>query len=147
MTWKLALVPTEEVKALWPTVGPLLARAIPYASGRFSLRDVFESLLEARQLLWVAYDDADKKIVAALTTRTAKYARRSALVVECCGGARLKDWMQVATETFQNYARDAGLEPIEMYGRPGWARALKPAGWRQKLVVLEISSAAAVGDI
>jgi hypothetical protein len=143
MTWVLSVVPTEAVKTLWPRVAPMLARAVPYSGGRFTLKDVFENLCSQKQLLWVTYDDVDNEIAAVFTTRQAQYAKKAMLVIECAGGSRMRQWLRVASATFRAYARDAGLEGIEMYGRPGWSRVLRSCGWQQKLVVMEISAAGA----
>lgn len=146
MTWKLALVPTEEVPKLWPTVAPMLARAVGYAEGRTDMRAIYQAVQESRQMLWVAYDDTDKIIAAAFVAHKAQYSKSAALVIDCVGGTRMRDWLQIASSTFRQCARDMGLVGLEMYGRPGWSRVLKSCGWQQKLVVMEIGAALAVED-
>lgn len=140
MTWKLSLVPSEQIKTTWPLVAPMLARAVPYSAGRMNLRSILEGLLEQRFLLWVAYDDAGADIGAVFTTRTAVYSQRSSLVIDCAAGSQMRHWLHLASATFRAYARDAGLAGVEMFGRPGWARVLKSCGWQQKLVLMEVSA-------
>lgn len=145
MTYSLSLVPTDKVKALWPIVAPLLAPAVKYTAGRSDLRALFEELSDQRQLLWVIRDDAAERIVAALTTREAHYARRKTLVVDFVGGKHMRDWVEMASGIFRAYARDAGLSGVEMLGRRGWSKVLKSCGWQQNWVILEVSVAPAVG--
>lgn len=137
----MSLVPLDNVKSTWPLVAPMLARAVPYSAGRMDLRSILTGLLEQRFLLWIAYDDAAPGVVAAFTTRTAVYSRRTSLVIDCAAGSQMRHWLYLASATFRAYARDAGLAGIEMFGRPGWARVLKSCGWQQKLVLMEISAA------
>lgn len=135
-----SLVPTEGVKTLWPTIAPMLAPAVKHTAGRTDLRAIFEELAEQRQLLWVVMDDTNK-VLAAVTTREAQYARRRTLVVDFVGGMRMKEWIQLVSDTLRAYARDAKLSGVEMSGRRGWSRVLKSCGWQQHWVVLEVSIA------
>lgn len=137
----MSLVPLENIKSTWPTVAPMLARAVPYSAGRMDLRSILQGLLEQRYLLWVAYDDAATRIAAAFVTRVAVYSHRASLVIDCAAGSQMRYWLHLASDTFRAYARDTQLAGIEMFGRPGWARVLKSCGWQQKLVLMEISSA------
>ena len=105
------------------------------------MRSTFEWLQDRRYLLWVAYPPS-KTITAAFVTREARYPRRSMLTVDLCGGSDLTGWAAEATRVFRAYARDAGLDGVEMFGRPGWSRALKPYGWNGDVVLLEINAAA-----
>ncbi len=104
------------------------------------MRSIFEDLKDQRYLLWVVYPE-DKRIRAAFATREAHYPRRSMLVVDVCGGSDMAEWAADATAVFRAYARDAGLDGVELYGRPGWARALKPYGWTDGIVLVEVSAA------
>lgn len=140
MTWQVSLVPLEEVRTVWPKVAPLLLRAIPYTSGRTDMRSIFTALQEERQWLWVAFDDSEKVIAAAFVTHLARYSKGSALVIDCAGGGQMLKWMLIASRVFRRCAADLGAERVELYGRKGWARVLKPCGWQQKMVVLEISA-------
>ena len=142
MTWQLRQILQADVKTVWPIVAPMLARGVYYSAGRTDMQAVYEALQTSMQLLWVAYDDADNQIAAAFTTREAAYHRRRSLVIDCVGGSKMRQWLQVASKTFRAYARDAGLIGLEMYGRPGWVRVLKSCGWQQKIVVMEIDAAA-----
>lgn len=139
----MTLVPTEAVDDLWPTVAPLLEPAMDYAGGRIDMESVHEWLADRRYLLWVAYP-GDKIIRAAFVTREARYPRRSMLVVEIAGGAGLREWVDEATRIFTSFARDVGLDGVEMFGRRGWTAALKPYGWVETTVLCEINAAGKV---
>jgi hypothetical protein len=143
VTWKIALVPQEEIKAFWPKIAPLLVKAMSYAAGRTDMRSIYEAVQDGRQFLWIAFDDVDKIVAAAFVTHLAQYPKGAALVIDCAGGSQMENWLQIASTTFRKCARDMGAERVELYGRKGWARVLKSCGWQQKLVVLEIGAASA----
>lgn len=143
MTWTMTAVPPGEVKAIWPTVAPLLAPAVEYSNGRISMSSLLDWLLDQRYLLWVTYD-TDRKIAAAFITREARYPCRKMLTIDICGGSEMRFWASEADKTFRAYAEAAGLDGVELYGRSGWTRALKNLGWTSGTVLLETDTASGV---
>lgn len=138
----MTAVPPEEVKALWPTVAPLLLPAVGYSGGRINMASVFDWLADRRYLLWLAYSDG--VIGAAFVTREAHYPCRKMLTIDICGGSEMQSWVNSADATFRAYAKAAGLDGVEIYGRAGWVRALKPLGWTGGTVLVETDAAAGV---
>lgn len=121
---------------LWPVVAPMLAPAVEVSGGRLTMRSVLEWLLDGRYLLWIAHTD-DRVPQAAFVTREARYPNKSLLTIDLCGGSNLEDWMSEADRVFRAHSRQSGLSGIELYGRTGWARALRRLGWRQSVVLVE----------
>lgn len=137
MTWTVIAVPREGVKTVWPVVAPLLAPAVEVSHGRMSMRSVLTWLLDGRYLLWVAHQE-DLVVHAAFLTREAQYPERRVLTIDGCGGTQLDGWLEEADRVFRAHSRQAGLSGVELYGRPGWARALKQFGWQQSAVMVEV---------
>jgi len=134
--WEAGIVPEEHVHAIWPRVLPMLQPAIDRADGRISADTVLQGLISRTHLLWlISFED---QIAAAFTTRVARYPLKQMLVIECLGGEKLNEWAQSTTEMLRSFAKDYGLDGIEMFGRDGWSRALKPYGWKHSMVVCEI---------
>jgi len=136
VTWEAGIVPQEHVRAIWPRVLPLLQPAIDRADGRISADTVLQGLISRTHLLWLI--SSGDELAAAFTTRVARYPLKQMLVIECLGGSRLKEWAAGTTKTLTSFAKDYGLDGIEMFGREGWSRALKPYGWKHSMVVCEI---------
>jgi hypothetical protein len=105
------------------------------------MSSVFAWLVDRRYILWLAYQE-DGRIGAAFVTREAHYPCRKMLTIDIAGGSDMAGWMSEADATFRAYARDAGLDGVELYGRPGWTRALKNLGWTGGTVLLETDIAA-----
>jgi hypothetical protein len=143
----MSVIPSEGVGMFWPEVEPLLAPATAYSGGRINVEDLRERFLDGRYLLWAAHDG--ESIKAAFATRIAVYPRRRMLAVECAGGKFMSDWIDLVQQTFRNFARDMGLDGVEMYGREGWTRVLSRYGWKRAMVVMEVDrrvSAQEVGE-
>lgn len=137
--WHVTSIRTEDVAAMWPTVVPLLAPAIAVTNGRTSMGELFRQLMADRCILWVAYED-EQPVAAAFVTRVAQYPLKRMLVVEACGGNGMAAWLPAVVDTFRRFAADSNLGGVEMFGRPGWARALRPYGWATTLVLCEIDA-------
>lgn len=135
----MSLVPREDLKTIWPVVAPLLAPAVSYSHGRLGMSSIFDAIQDQRNTLWVIYDSS-LTVRAAFTTRVAHYPKRSLVVVETAGGRGMNDWLGLVQQTFRDYARDLGADGVEMYGRAGWARALRRYGWTQTMVLCEVKA-------
>lgn len=133
----MSIVPTEGVDVFWPQVESLLRPALAYSGGRIDGPSMLDRLRDGRYALWVAYDETET-VRAAFATRVATYPRRNVLAVDCAGGTRMQDWIDLVQQTFRNFARDSGLDGVEMYGRPGWLRVLSRYGWKHSMVVMEV---------
>ena len=141
MTWSMTAIPPEGLKPMWPTVAPLLAPAIKRSGGRVTMRDLFSGLSEQRYLLWVVYFVPDVTVQAAFVTRVAEYPSRTLLAVDFAGGSRMRGWVGKVQQTFREYARDMGLDGVEMFGRPGWTEVLGRYGWKASMVLVEADAA------
>lgn len=137
MSWHVTAVRPEDINTFWPIAEPLLAPAVEVTSGRIGMESVFIRLQSGVYLLWVAHQD-DLDIKAAFLTREAQYPDKKVLTIECAGGTQMHGWLEEASKVFRAHSRAAGLTGVELYGRPGWTRALKSLGWRQSVVVCEI---------
>lgn len=130
------IVPKDAISDLWPTVEPLLAPAIARSGERMSMETVRETLAGDTHLLWIVVDGDE--VLAACVTRTAVYPLKKMLVVESLGGRQMKRWVNDLNETLKRYAKDTGHQGLELYGRPGWVKALDPYGWKHAMVVCEL---------
>lgn len=128
-------MPQADISIAWPIVSPLLAPAIERSEGRISSKSVVQWLLDGRYVLWLAHED--ETVSAALVTRIARYPCKNMLTVDLCGGRQLNGWLDEADRVFRAFSRESGLDGVELYGRTGWARALKRLNWRQSAVLVE----------
>jgi hypothetical protein len=136
VTWQINIIAQKDLRAIWPVVAPLLAKALAYSGGRYDLHTLFGQIDEGKELLWVIY--ADGPVRAAFTSRETMYPKRTLLTVDFLGGDGVNEWAGPITERLAAFANDRGLDGVEFYGRPGWGRVMKPFGWRQSVVLHEL---------
>jgi hypothetical protein len=115
----------------------LFSKAFDYAMGKVEPEDVYNDIMSGRQTLWVVFDDATEKMIGSFTIRVKEYKSHSALCGEHLGGERLDEWADNLFEIMESYARDLGIHKLELMGRRGWERTLRPKGWKPTLAIFE----------
>lgn len=133
---KVSLVPQFELARVWPQVGPLLQEAADMSEGRFILEDIRQRLVQGEWHLWIVFEP-DLNIVAAITSSFTWYPRGKWLSGQFLGGSYLAEWRDKFCNIFDRWAHDNNCVAIEFTGRPGWARALAPNGYREKFRVYQ----------
>lgn len=129
-------VPPSATEIVWPTVEPMLARAVETSGGRFTITSVLHSILAGHSALWVVLDGED--IVATLTTRVSDLPGTRVLIMDWIGGSRLKEWLPLAQETLMRYGRQYGCTELQGAGRRGWQRVLRAHGWKPDYTVYKM---------
>ena len=105
---------------LWPDITRLLDKAVTKGGNRWG--DVKAALATERAQLWLTMDPAPiNATVTRMDGRTVE--------IWLCGGSVLAGSLHYL-ETILAAAKRAGATDARIIGRRGWARALKPYGWR-----------------
>lgn len=120
-------VRADRVDALWPTVGPMIQRAIDKSEGDYDLDDVLYHLTERDMQLWVWYTDT--VITACAVTQIINYPQRSVCQVPFLSGVDYKIWIK-ANEEIGLWAVTQGCQQLEGFCRPGWLKILAHFNWR-----------------
>lgn len=134
---KISAVPPDMVGDYWGLALPLLAKAFKYSSSKVDPEDVYEDLMKGNQSLWIVFEGTPINVIGAFTIRIKTYPAGAALCGEHLGGERLNEWADDLFEIMERYARDLGINNLELIGRRGWEKILKPKGWEAKLVIFE----------
>lgn len=134
----VACVEPGTAHQVWPRVADMIE--VGYAAGDdFMPDDILERIRYGKLLLWIAIDDVNGEIYAAMTTELVRM--RSGLVCWMCqcGGDRMIDWSRFHTE-IEEYAKKEGCVKVALRGRAGargqcgWERVL---GYKVRTVQLE----------
>lgn len=134
---KISLVPPELVETYWGQALALFSKAFEYAAHKIEPQDVLDDCLNGDQTLWVVFDETPQNMLGAFTIRVKSYPAGTSLCGEHLGGERLDEWADRLFEIMENYARDLGIKNLELIGRRGWEKILKPKGWKSNLVIFE----------
>jgi hypothetical protein len=104
--------------------------AIQTSKGKYHIDDIYEDLTKGFYDLWLIIDDeGDDKVIAAITTRIISYPNKKAMAMDWVGGKRMAEWLPIALEKLESFAKDCGCEHLEGYGRTAWKRVLKKFNW------------------
>ena len=134
---KISAVPPEMVDDYWGLALPLLSKAFEYSAAKVDPQDVYEDLMNGNQSLWVVFEGTPINLVGAFTIRVKAYPAGQSLCGEHLGGERLNEWADQLFEIMESYANDLGIKNLELIGRRGWEKVLKPKGWKSNLVIFE----------
>ena len=138
----ITMVPREALPSVWPKVAGMLDKAIKTTKKRrVTNLQLYEACLEGQSDLWIVADPDTKDVIAAFTTHILQYPAYRALSVQYLGGTRMKEWFGQSHEILKSFAKDAGCETIEGYGREAWLRVLNNqtrSKWRKVYTMFEV---------
>ena len=117
---KLVCVDPERVHEIWPTVVPLLKRAIA-KTGLAEFAAIEREILDGVSLLWVAWNGAAIEAVASTSLQQTDVGK--VCVITACAGARMTRWLPLIRD-IEAYAEAEVCRCVRIFGRKGWARVL-----------------------
>lgn len=133
MTVHVEAVEPYTATSIWERVRDMID--VGYLAGDDTMpADILEQIRYARIVLWIAIDDENGNIIAAMTTEVVPM--RSGLVCWMCqcGGDRMQDWSRFHVK-IEEYARAEGCGKVVLRGRRAWEKVL--TGYRIRTVQLE----------
>jgi 2-oxoglutarate dehydrogenase complex dehydrogenase (E1) component-like enzyme len=118
---------------IWPRVVGMIDAGLAVCDEAMP-EDILDRIGSGKMLLWVAIEQTNGIIIAAMTTELVK--QRSGLVCWMCqcGGERMGDWSRFHTK-IEEYARAEGCVRVVLEGREAWKRVLE--GYHMRSVRLE----------
>jgi hypothetical protein len=134
---QISVVPTNLVDDYWDIALPLFSKSFEYTSTKVLPEDVYSDIMKGNQTLWIVFEEETFHVIGAFTIRVKNYPGGNALSGEHLGGERLSEWADLLFDTMERYARDLGIKNLELIGRRGWEKILKPKGWIANLVIFE----------
>lgn len=129
-------VAPDRIGEIWPHVRAFVEAAFAECRGDDDAELVHDDLAAGRALLWIAWDDAGKRIVAASTTKLLDVKRGKVCLITSCGGRGVGSnrWVHLISD-IESYAKAEGCKYVRFEGRRGW-QAIFPE-YEQPWIVLE----------
>lgn len=127
-------IPSPFVETFWHYAVPYIKRALEHANGEFD-HTHFRELCRNRDMqLWlVARPD---RVVGAITTEVVIYPNRKHLRIITLAGSEFSQWIGLADQTMDDYARSQGCNAIECFTRRGFVKKLEPLDYKMRHCVL-----------
>jgi hypothetical protein len=130
----LALVLPSDIPAMWPFVEAYMQRMIDW-EGEITgeLEMLSRHLQEGNLQLWIAY--SGDGIGAACVTEKVRYFRTPFLSIRWLAGDEPEKWVG-QIQGIEDWARHNGYKGLEVWGRTGWSKLLRPYGYREAYRIL-----------
>jgi hypothetical protein len=125
MTWDVTGVLAGDLDYVWPTVEPILQRALDRSRGEYLAEDLHGYIKRREMQLWIAVNDGEIK--AACLTEIVNFPRLKVCRLVIAAGEGMHHWVKLGSDIFKDWAKAQGCEEIRGGGRKGWSRAL---GWK-----------------
>ena len=87
-----------------------------------TLKTVLESIQKGHSQLWLIY--RDEEILGAVVTKHVSYPVKERLLIHLCGGKDITEWVDLYMETVEEWAKEKGLDGVEIFGRKGWTKLI-----------------------
>ena len=105
---------------------PLLREAVNgYSDNKYSKRSILKKLIDRTAVLWMTLVDGEP--LAATVTWMDQYDLTKRLTIAFAGGDL--DALRGLYPHLEDYAKDAGCDAVEVWGRRGWERVGKEYGY------------------
>lgn len=106
-----------------------IADAENYSGHEITLDSVFEGLANGTYQGW----HIDSVFVV---TSVIRYENFSSLRITHCGGNLTDELLKKALDILEEFAKTLGCSRVELYGRRGWCKRLKPYGYNELYTVV-----------
>ena len=108
-----------EPNGAWPTVEPLVLRALEHDDGCHTAASIRKALAAGKMQLWVD----SSPITAICITEIVVYPATKRCNIFLLAGHDIDAWIW-QLPALESWAREKGCSAMELQGRPGWERIL-----------------------
>jgi hypothetical protein len=126
---------SSKIDLVWHEIKSMLLEALQYADGKYTVDDIYQKLTSAQMQLWVVYHN--HKLCAFCITQIFIYPTEKRLGILFASGRDVYEWIHL-NEIIKDFATTKGCSAVEIYGRPGWEKILRPFGYEKIHTVLKV---------
>jgi hypothetical protein len=131
----MMILTPEQATGFWNQLAPRLIRAVPYANDGVNIDEIFERILKGTYQVWIELDE-NYHIIGVMLTEIIKNKNKTILFIYMYEANNLQVSNNDNFEILSNWAKGLGVDEIQLYGRAGWERPLKPFGFEKTHVLL-----------
>lgn len=132
-----ALIHPVRIEDAWLKVAPWIALAIGSdPEDWIDLEHIKPRLLCGAMQLWIGHEPGTEKIESVLITEGTLIGKDPTLIVRWATIKGLNAHLQ-DIGLLERWAMDNGFSKLQVWGRPGFSRILKPLGFSKKFEVTE----------
>jgi hypothetical protein len=133
---QFALITKQHVAATWPVLAPWVIQALGEVDAWADINQLREEAERGTTQVWAAQCKHSKEILMVCLTEGMNLNGKPVLVIRWLGGRHPDLWLENLA-LIERWAATQGFHKIEVWGRAGWNRVLRPQGYREVYRVLE----------
>jgi len=119
MIW---LLRKEDVDQLWGDLAPMLEEPCRMSNGRHTPDSTRQAVKDGKYDVFIAM--VGNVLRSVCITTISHYPASKWLTIILCGGEKMLEWLQDGKAVLEDFARLNGCVAIEVFGRPGWCKAM-----------------------
>lgn len=135
---RLIPIHPDNLKQAWKDVSKYIETGMEYTDGKYVLEDIKEAILTQSLILWVVYNDEEKRAQGCVLTEIYEYPQKRCLMIFLLAG---DDFEKIVTllPDLMEYGKGRGCQCLEFYGRSGWERILAEHNFEKIHTVMRLN--------
>lgn len=129
----LTLIPPYQVETSWPVLGPWIVQAVGEDADASDVTYIKHQAETGQATIMALTINGVVGVV--LVCESALFGGKKTLVLRWLSGAKINDWLKYYSYV-EEHAFQHGYERIEVWGRKGWEKQLRPYGFWHEFTVL-----------
>lgn len=125
---KLILLDPIQAQVEWPNAAPALRRAVLHGEPDLELRTLRIRVANGLTQLWKVVDEKGKVSAWATTYLYSSNQNQQTAQITMAAADNAEDFLEMLAP-FEEWAKLQGVEVIEVIGREGWKKLLRPHGF------------------
>ena len=134
---RLIPIHPDNLNQAWKDVEKYVARGIEYTDGKYSVESIKEAILGQNLILWVVYNDEEKRAQGCVLTEIYDYPLKRCLMIFLLAGDGF-DKIVTLLPDLMEYGKGRGCTSLEFYGRSGWEKVLKAHNFEKIHTVMRL---------
>jgi len=126
----IEFVPKEQIDECWSISKEHIESALKHCN-EIAIQDVYRDLINGSMGLLII---RNPEIYTSVAVRFMDYPQIRALRVVALGGEKTEEWLPALHQFLEMWGIENGVDRVEMMGRKGWIKKLKPFGWKESYI-------------
>ena len=132
---EVRMIGGEELTDRWYLIKNMVEKSLVHGTGDISAYDLYIECLQAVSQCWIREDEFGT-IHGVAMTRVLTHKQYKECVIVCTTSEGWFDHGPEILNLLEDFARNMGCKYTSVYGRKGWARALKKYGYEEPFTTL-----------
>jgi len=134
----LKSVPSYDIDAVWHDIVGYLDFTETRSHGTMSAESIRDAIRDRDMQAMVVVDDDNEIIGVAVTELRSSPTGTRVLHIVALAGDRFDEWQEEGDRILRKWALSIEAPVVQLVGRRGWVKRLKPLGWQEDAVMMTL---------